>query len=357
MGDTLFKLDCTTVKAVLSIDSQALTVLNPSGHKLIVNGISVVLDDATRFAEDYRVMATRLDPKRASPAYETAELGPMFWANLDRVRPAMAEHDIRQYLRGVLMDFANRRIAATDGHRLHLANGGTLPAVAPLSKDEKGNPIAPQGMVLRREAVDIIRALKPKSVSTWLPVLQATKEAPAQLGLFIFRGEDAGLSWELTTSTIDGLFPDIDRVVPPPYPLRRQIALRNWEKQPGLTSMPTQVVIPAYTRALDAFIKAFKTAGTGKHEPAVVVDLASSRLRSVRDNPVSIDKEVFRVDDRDPWQRPQTLAHTQCGINARYLAEGLKALGQNVTWDIDPENVWRATDHGDLTVVISPLRV
>ena len=357
MGDAAFKLDCATVKGALSIDRKALNVLREDTNKLVVNGISVHLDDATRFADEYGILTTRMNPKRASPAYEEAELGPLFWANLERVRPAMAEHDIRQYLMGVLMDFGNRRIVATDGHRLHLANGKTLPAVAPLSKDEEGNSVATPGMVLRREAVDIIQALKPKSVSTWLPVLEATKVEPAQQGLFVFRGEDTGLSWELTTSSIDCLFPDVDRVIPPPYAMRRQIALQNWERRPDATSVPTQVVIPTYTQALEAFVKAFKAAGNSRYEPAVIVDLESGRLRNVRENPVSIDKEVFCVNDDDGWQRPLSQAHTQCGVNARYLAEGLKALGQNVTWDIDPQNVWRATDHGDLTVVIMALRI
>jgi hypothetical protein len=355
-GDNLFKLDYATVKGALTIDRKALKVITGDDQKLIVNGISVCTDDTVRFVGEYAYLASRMDPKRALPAYEDAQLSPLFWTNLDRVRPAMAEQDIRKYLMAICMDFANKRILATDGHRLHMANGNTLPEVAPLSKDGDGKPITPT-MILRREAVDIIQSLRPESVSTWLPVTSADhNDRRKHDGLFVFRGEGPGFTWELTVESVDALYPNVDRVIPLPYKTRRLVALDMWARRPNVESVPAQVVIPTYTEALEAFVKAFNAAGNSKREPSVIVDLATGRLRNEYSNPVCLDKPISIVKDDDDWIRPQSESHTQCGVNARYLADALKALGQNVSWDIDPLSVWRASDHGDLTVVVMPIR-
>ena len=355
LPDTAFRLDCGTVKAALAIDRKVLNVVNGDYGKLCVNGISVSLDTATRHVDVCRELTSRLAPNGALPAYEEAQLAPPFWTNLDRVRPAMAERDIRQYFNGLLMDFANRRIVACDGYRMHIANGNTLPVAAPLSKDEHGAPKASPAMVLRREAVEIIRSLKPRSVSTWLP--DSRPDGNGHDGLFVFRGEDEAVRWQLTATGMNGIaFADLDRAIPPPYATRRKIALEKWATEPGASGVPAQVVIPDYSRDLEAFNKAGKAAIASRHVPAVILDLRSGRLRNFRDNPVAFDKEVFKVDDGDGWQRPQEPSHSECRINASFLAEGLKALGQKrATWDIDPRAIWRATDDADLTVIITGL--
>lgn len=358
LGEQAFAMNLKTLHGALSINRKAITVETAgNGKDMLVNGIGFPIDDALRHGQEYSPRALGLDPARAKPAYEPADLSERFYANLERVRPAMAESDTRNYLNGLAFDFPRRRIIATNGHRMHLCNGETLPSAIALTHDDAGNAATPV-MVLPREAAELIRSLKPKTVSTWLPVLEEGKtEIVRQPGFFVFSaGADADLTWELRVAEIEGTYPEVDRVIPPDYKMRRRIAVKMHQDRPHVTSVPAQVVIPNCSEAIDAFVKACKTAVSSKYDTAVVIDLNKGRLRNPKNIPVSIDKEVFLVPQTDSWIRPDSEHDTLCGINARYLSDGLKALGQNVTWDVDPAAVWRATDHGDLTVVIMPMR-
>lgn len=104
------------------------------------------------------------------------------------VAKAAACHDIRYYINGVLLDFKNKRIAATDGHRLHVASGLVVAG--------EGECIIP------RDAVCVALACAGKG--------DVTIEFDEKLSLV--RTQFKGTT--IFSRVIEGKFPDIDKVTP-----------------------------------------------------------------------------------------------------------------------------------------------
>jgi DNA polymerase-3 subunit beta len=119
------------------------------------------------------------------------------------VQFSMAQQDIRYYLNGMLLvlDGAEMRVVATDGHRLAYASG----AVA--TQTEKREVILPRKAVLE------------------LARLLAETEDPVDIELYATQVKFRFGSIELTTKIIDGKFPDYTRVIPANY--QKHIALNR----------------------------------------------------------------------------------------------------------------------------------
>ena len=114
---------------------------------------------------------------------------------LHLVQFAMAQQDIRYYLNGMLLvlEGAEVRVVATDGHRLSFASGE-------ISKQpEKREVILPRKSVLE------------------LGRLLADTEELVEIELFANQVKFRFADIELTTKVIDGKFPDYTRVVPTTY--------------------------------------------------------------------------------------------------------------------------------------------
>ena len=350
MPGRAFSVPVATLKAALKKDARNLAVeLDGDLSSLRFNGIPIDTKEALKAGGQYSPPGLALDTSLTTPAYEPATLSRTFYKNLGRVSPAMGRKDIREYFNGLAFDFKRCRIIATDGHRMHMCNGDTLPRV---------HAMADAGiMVLRHEAVELIAALKPTTVSTWLPVLQGTNREVRQPGLFVFSGTaEQGLTWELTVSELPGSFPEVDHVVPPPYAMRRSIALRQATRCAWTVGVPTQVVIPNYADTLERYAKAVMKSNGRKSHPLVIVNLEAGELVNPDDAPACISKPVHIVPQSDGWSKPKDPDEALCGTKATDLIDGLRALGNDVAWDIERDSVWRATD-GDLTVVIQPYRL
>jgi DNA polymerase-3 subunit beta len=131
---------------------------------------------------------------------DNADLGPVFSipqktlkALVDQVHFAMAVHDIRYYLNGILFIAEGRALTlvATDGHRLALAQA-TLDTDLP----------ARQEVILPRKTVlELQRLLKDDDSPIEM------RFAPNQ-ARFAFAGMD------FTTKLVEGKFPDYNRVIP-----------------------------------------------------------------------------------------------------------------------------------------------
>ena len=130
---------------------------------------------------------------------ESAEFGPSFSVPqktlkglIDQVHFAMAVHDIRYYLNGILFVAEGRTLTlvATDGHRLALAQA-TLDVEIP-----KQEVILP-----RKTVLELQRLLKDED--TAIEMRFAGNQAK-----FVFSG------MEFVTKLVEGKFPDYNRVIP-----------------------------------------------------------------------------------------------------------------------------------------------
>jgi len=136
---------------------------------------------------------------------EAADFGPAFSVPqktlkhlINQVHFAMAVHDIRYYLNGILFvaEGKNLTLVATDGHRLALAQ-------ATLDTD-----IPKQEVILPRKTVlELMRLLKDGGKGE-------SEEAPIEMR---FAGNQAKFSFsgmEFVTKLVEGKFPDYNRVIP-----------------------------------------------------------------------------------------------------------------------------------------------
>ena len=134
---------------------------------------------------------------------EAADFGPMFSVPqkalktlVNQVHFAMAVHDIRYYLNGILFvaEGKNLTLVATDGHRLALAQA-TLEVEIP-----KQEVILP-----RKTVLELQRLLKDD---------KDAENAPIEMR---FAGNQAKFSFsgmEFVTKLVEGKFPDYNRVIP-----------------------------------------------------------------------------------------------------------------------------------------------
>src|ERR1700741_1389519 len=134
---------------------------------------------------------------------EAADFGPMFSVPqkvlkglINQVHFAMAVHDIRYYLNGILFvaEGKNLTLVATDGHRLALAQA-TLDAEIPKQ----------EGILPRKTVLELQRLLKDEKDGD---------EGPIEMR---FAGNQAKFSFsgmEFVTKLVEGKFPDYNRVIP-----------------------------------------------------------------------------------------------------------------------------------------------
>lgn len=112
---------------------------------------------------------------------------------LERTQFAMAQQDVRYYLNGLLLDVAPARLraVATDGHRLAFSE----------LKRETGVTTAQQVILPRKAIIELSRLLD----ATDEEVVLVLSPGQAVVDIDTVR---------LTTKTIDGRFPDYERVIP-----------------------------------------------------------------------------------------------------------------------------------------------
>jgi len=130
---------------------------------------------------------------------ETVDFGPMFSVPqktlrelINQVHFAMAVHDIRYYLNGILFIAEGRQLTlvATDGHRLALA-AGTLEHEVP-----KQEVILP-----RKTVLELQRLLK-------------DEDTPIEMRFAANQAKFAFSGMEFVTKLVEGKFPDYNRVIP-----------------------------------------------------------------------------------------------------------------------------------------------
>lgn len=112
---------------------------------------------------------------------------------LEKTQFAMAQQDVRYYLNGLLIDATGKRVraVATDGHRLAFSEWA----------GETGLGEAVQAILPRKSVLELSRLLDNSDSEVRLVIGQGQ----IQVEIDVVR---------LTTKTIDGRFPDYERVIP-----------------------------------------------------------------------------------------------------------------------------------------------
>ena len=182
-----------------SMPSDQIVSLSASQNKLTLQGGKSRFTLQTLPADDFPLVQ------------EAADFGPMFSvpqktlkALIDQVHFAMAVHDIRYYLNGILFVAEGRSLilVATDGHRLALAQA-TLEAEIPK-----------QEVILPRKTVLELQRLLRDDVKDDKDSPDAQTNTPIEMR---FAGNQAKFSFsgmEFVTKLVEGKFPDYNRVIP-----------------------------------------------------------------------------------------------------------------------------------------------
>ena len=175
------------IDVLRSMPSDQTVSLESSQNKLILKGGKSRFTLQTMPAEDFPLVqeAANFGPAFSVPQKVLKDL-------LNQVSFAMAVHDIRYYLNGILFVAEGRQLTlvATDGHRLGLAQS-QLEAEVP-----KQEVILP-----RKTVLELQRLLK-------------DEDTPIEMR---FAGNQAKFSFdgmEFVTKLVEGKFPDYNRVIP-----------------------------------------------------------------------------------------------------------------------------------------------
>jgi len=253
-------------------DGAEITFSDEEGRALLQTGKSR-FTLSTLAAEEF----PESEQAEALQEFELEESG--FRRVLEQTAFAMANHDVRYYLNGLLLELTNGRLRAvsTDGHRLALADRETELDVG----DEARQVIVP-----RKGVMEILRVLERGGETIRLGV-----------GKNHVRLARDGLV--ATTKLIDGRFPDYEAVIP--VGAQQQIRLNR------------EVFRSALQRA--AILSNEKYRG-------VRLDLRSGAMQIVAHNPQQEEAE-------EEIEAQHEIESLTVGFNVTYLMDALDAIDRD----------------------------
>lgn len=300
----------TTVGARKLIDilralpSDQVVTLTAAQNKLTLTGGKSRFTLQTLPADDYPLVA------------QAADLGPVFAVPqktlrqlIGQVHFAMAVHDIRYYLNGILFvaEGTSLTVVATDGHRLALAQA-TLDVEIP-----KQEVILPRKTVLE------------------LQRLLADDDTPIEMQ---FAGNQARFNFsgmEFVTKLVEGKFPDYNRVIPKAH--RNHVTLG---RAPLLASLQRAAILTS-----DKF-------------KGVRVNVEPGLLRIASSNAEQEEaKEELEIDYGGDA--------IEIGFNVTYLMDALSNMGQEMVrlslQDSNSSALVTVPDQPGFKYVVMPMRI
>ena len=251
---------------------------------------------------------------------EAADFGPAFSvpqkvlkALIDQVHFAMAVHDIRYYLNGILFvaEGSSLTLVATDGHRLALAQ-------AQLASD-----IPKQEVILPRKTVlELQRLLKDDKEEA---------EAPIEMRFAGNQAKFAFSGMEFVTKLVEGKFPDYNRVIPKSH--KNHVTLG---RVPLLSSLQRAAILTS---------EKFK--GVRLNVEPGVLRIASSNAEQEE------AKEELEIDYAGDA--------IEIGFNVTYLMDALANMGQEmVTLSLQDANssaLVTVPEQAGFKYVVMPMRI
>ncbi len=248
---------------------------------------------------------------------EAADFGPTFSVPqktlrdlLNQVHFAMAVHDIRYYLNGILFIAEGKTLTlvATDGHRLAMAQS-TLAEDVP-SKQEVILP--------RKTVIELQRLLK-------------DEDTPIEMR---FAGNQAKFAFsglEFVTKLVEGKFPDYNRVIP-----RNHKNIVTLGRAPLLASLQRAAIL------------------TSEKFKGVRLNIEPGTLRIASSNAEQEEaKEELEVD----YQGEEI----EIGFNVTYLIDALANMSQEMVrlelQDTNASVLFTIPDHPSFKYVVMPMRI
>lgn len=247
------------------------------------------------------------------PGGEEKEIVPDFALDLVKLKnifKVMPKSDSRYYLNGALFDFNNRTLVATDGHRLHSYNNETLPLPAEPLKEHA---------IMPYNAVAYALALKSSIAAYFIRDSRYWFRISYPCGT-------------ITTRTIDGKFPDYQRVTPTESAHKFSIAAK-----PLAESLKKLLAVSkAENRTYHSVLLSFehgKISIPGKDELHLIA------------------QNITGVGNFD------------IGFNAEYLRDAVECLSENAVWGFRGGKKYPISEFsahvvdGDFQAVIMPVRL
>jgi DNA polymerase III subunit beta len=253
---------------------------------------------------------------------EAADFGPAFSvpqatlrALISQVHFAMAVHDIRFYLNGILFvaEGNSLTLVATDGHRLALAQA-TLDVTMP-----KQEVILP-----RKTVLELQRLLKDKD---------RNDETPAAIEMR-FSGNQARFAFsgmEFVTKLVEGKFPDYNRVIP-----------KNHRYQLVLGRAP---LLAALQRAAILTSEKFKAVRLSFADHLLTIAASNAEQEEAKEE-IEIDYDGEKIET---------------GFNVQYLTEVLANMPQEMVGlslhDSASSALFTIPERTDFKYVVMPMRI
>ena len=300
----------TTVGARKLIDilrtmpSDQTVSLESNQNKLILKGGKSKFTLQTLPAEDFPLVQ------------EAASFGPVFSVPqktlkdlLNQVSFAMAVHDIRYYLNGILFVAEGKQLSlvATDGHRLAFANA-TLDVEVPR-----------QEVILPRKTVLEMQRLLSDAEGA-IEMQFASNQAKFSFG-----------GMEFVTKLVEGKFPDYNRVIPKTH--KNAVTLG---RAPLLASLQRTAIL------------------TSEKFKGVRLNIEPGTLRVASNNA----EQEEAVDELDIDYGGDAI---EIGFNVTYLMDALANMGQEmVTLSLQDANssaLMTVPEHAGFKYVVMPMRI
>jgi DNA polymerase-3 subunit beta len=302
----------TTVGARKLIDilrtlpADQVVSLSASQNKLTLQGGKSRFTLQTLPAEDFPLVQEAAD---YGPAFSVPQK--VLRGLIDQVHFAMAVHDIRYYLNGILFVAEGKKLTlvATDGHRLALAQA-TLEAEIP-----KQEVILP-----RKTVLELMRLLKDGKEEDAIEMRFAGNQAK-----FAFSG------MEFVTKLVEGKFPDYNRVIPKNH--RNSVTLG---RAPLLASLQRAAIMTS-----DKF-------------KGVRVNIEPGLLRIASSNAEQEEaKEELEIDYNGDA--------IEIGFNVTYLMDALANMDQDMVkvelQDANASALITLPERDDFKYVVMPMRI
>jgi DNA polymerase-3 subunit beta len=247
---------------------------------------------------------------------EAVDFGPMFavpqktlrWL-IDQVHFAMAVHDIRYYLNGILFVAEGRTLTlvATDGHRLALAQAAL------------GHDVPKQEVILPRKTVlELQRLLK-------------DEDAPIEMRFANNQAKFDFSGLQFVTKLVEGKFPDYNRVIPKGH--KNAVTLG---REPLLASLQRAAILTS---------EKFKGVRMN-FEPGVLSIGASNAEQEEAKEEIEIDYNGDPID---------------IGFNVTYLIDALANMGVEMIrvelQDGNASALITAPDQPGFKYVVMPMRI
>ena len=307
----------TTVGARKLIDilrtmpADQTVTLDAQQSKLILKGGKSRFTLQTLPAEDFPLVQ---EAPSFGPAFQVPQR--TLKSLLDQVAFAMAVHDIRYYLNGILFVAEGQQLSlvATDGHRLAFSSA-TLDVEVP-----KQEVILP-----RKTVIELQRLLSDASVPEGQAAPMIEMQFAANQAKFSFGG------MEFVTKLVEGKFPDYNRVIPKNH--RNSITLG---RAPLLASLQRTAILTS-----DKF-------------KGVRLNIDPGTLRVASNNA----EQEEAVDELDIDYGGDSI---EIGFNVTYLIDALSNMSQDMVRidlaDANSSALLTIPDNATFKYVVMPMRI